>query len=83
MSPALVASWTRAFLRLEPLFEPPAPLPEGGATPVTLPPGGGATAQPTVVGGATAQPQALCLPGAARRRSPPFPSAASRGGLSP
>ena len=26
VSPALVASWTRAFLRLEPLFEPPAPL---------------------------------------------------------
>ena len=32
VSPALVASWTRTFLWLEPLFEPPGPLPEGSAT---------------------------------------------------
>ena len=79
MSPALVASWTRAFLRLEPLFEPPAPLPEGGATPVTLPLGGGATAQPTVVGGVTAQPK----PSASRERrdgaAPPSPLPPPRG----
>ena len=50
VSLALVASWTRTFLRLEPLFELPAPLPEGSATAqpqAPLPPGGvGGAARP-------------------------------------
>ena len=65
VSLALVASWTRTFLRLEPLFEPPAPLPEGSATAqpqAPLPPGG--------VGGA-ARPACSSARGLVRHPAPP------------